>query len=94
MTKEEFKELVDGIVTIYGVDSYLNNIEEDMTEEEINDDLWFSCPECGEPILYDDYANELTVYQDRDGEIIYCPVCDNDIYISSYEEYEDDSEEY
>lgn len=70
--KKRFKNLVNKMVEVYGVTSYLNNITEDITPEEIDDDLWFSCPECGEPILYEDW--DMSDYIDSDK--FTCPVCE------------------
>lgn len=71
-TKERFKSLVQSMVDTYGVDSYLNNIIPEMSDEEIDADLWFACPECGEPILYEDW--DMSYY--IDGDEWQCPVCE------------------
>lgn len=71
-SKKRFKNLVNKMVKVYGVTSYLNNITEDMTPEEIDNDLWFACPECGEPILYEDW--DLADF--IDGNEFTCPICE------------------
>ena len=61
MTREDFENLIDYMIDTYGVRSYRMNDEEN--------DLWFECAECGEPILFDDWEN------DEELENGYCPVC-------------------
>ena len=53
MNRSEFFELVHDIVDTYGVYSCLDN-EDDIEEN----NLWFNCPNCGDPILYDDFKND------------------------------------
>lgn len=65
MSKEEFKRLADLMVKVYGVDSYQDN-DDDA-------DLWFACPECGEAILYDDFADSSLL------KAHYCPICEERI---------------
>lgn len=67
MTKNEFALLTDYLVETYGVHSYLEN-EDDIDEE----NLWFECGECGEPILFEDYGDdeELSCR-------FCCPICGN-----------------
>lgn len=74
MNKKYFKDYVKTMVNEFGVRSYLDNIDEDMTQEEIDDDLWFECPICGEPILYDDYADSELLFDDI------CPICEQNFY--------------
>jgi len=76
MTRNEFKELCDHIVDIYGVTSYQDNLNDDP-EDEINDELWVFCPnECDEPILWEDYGEEMEIETDRHGQrFVVCPIC-------------------
>ena len=69
MTKTEFKQLADLMVEVYGVDSYQDNLNDDP-DDEINDELWFNCPFCGEPLLYEDWADSALL------EARICPVCE------------------
>ena len=60
MTKREFERLMDRVINVYGVRS--SRIDGD-------EDLYFECPECGEPILYEDWAD------DEELERGICPIC-------------------
>ena len=65
MTPEEY---VKYMVETYGVRSCYED-EDELARE----DLWFECPECGEPILFADYPE---VFVDNRPE---CPVCEEEI---------------
>ena len=62
MTKKGFYKMIDFMIEAYGVRSYQDNDDDE--------DLWFECPECGEPILYEDWKDdeELMNY--------HCPICE------------------
>lgn len=53
-------DFVRYMVNTYGVRSCLENFE---------DDIWFECPECGEPIFYEDYPEAFCIGAK-------CPVCE------------------
>ena len=72
MTREQFKHICDSMVETYGVRSYQDNLNDDP-DDAINDELWFQCPECDEPIYFEDFADSDDL---RNG---YCPVCGEDI---------------
>ena len=43
-------------------------------------DEWFECPECGEPILKEDWEDE---------NLIHCPVCEYNFDTDRYDDDED-----
>lgn len=61
--KAIFKGLIKAMDADYGVPFSLDE-----------DDLWFICPSCAEPILYEDWL----VYDIVDGITFTCPVCEED----------------
>ena len=79
----DFVELMHYMVDTYGVPfgygdetgefKYPSNAEE-------CEDAWFECPECGEPILYCDWKDEIDEYvANLDATItrVICPICEN-----------------
>jgi len=72
-TKKQFKTLIGRMIEVYGVCSYINNIQDDMTQEEIDDDLWFAVPCCGEVIYFED-VDENWAEMLKNG---ICPICGN-----------------
>ena len=62
------EEYVKYMVDTYGVRSCYEDADEVARE-----DLWFECPECGEPILFADYP---AVFVDNQPQ---CPVCEEEI---------------
>lgn len=76
MSKAEFKALVAEMVELYGVRSYLDNLGVEGIEDD-EDDIWVECPECGEPILWEDYGEELEFRSNDDVDFIVCPICEN-----------------
>lgn len=64
MTDREIN-FVTYMIDTYGVASCFNNIDEDNTLEE--EGLWFECPICGEPILFEDWDLDEMEHE--------CPVC-------------------
>lgn len=65
MTKAQFRQFVNKMVDTYGVYSYLDN-EDDIAA----DNLWCNCPECDEPILWDDWHDDETFHAGA------CPICE------------------
>lgn len=61
MSKSQFKKLIKRMVKTYGVTSCFDNDE--------NSDLWFTCPECGDPILYEDWEDDEELNSGC------CPIC-------------------
>lgn len=64
MSEKTFRKWVQKMVDTYGVHSYLDN-EDDVEDGE----LWVECPECGDPILYDDWADDWDLSER-------CPICE------------------
>ena len=60
MSKNEFRELLYDMIKTFGVGAF---------EVGENDGLWFVCPECGEPILFEDWVDDKEL---ADG---CCPIC-------------------
>ena len=58
------------IVNVCGksVEDYLEVVEGSAPDNE-EDDLWFECPECLDPILYEDWKN------DEELRMEICPIC-------------------
>lgn len=54
MDKEKIIKFIDEMIEEYGVRSYKDNLADDWTIED--EGLWFECPECGEPILFEDWG--------------------------------------
>jgi len=71
MTKAQFKQFIDEMIDIYGVGSYKLNITPDMTQEDIDRDLWFEAPCCYDIIYYED-VDEKWEKMLNDG---ICPIC-------------------
>lgn len=63
--KRKFLNLIDDVVDTFDVKSYLDNEDEAENPES----PWFECPECGEPILWEDWKQSLTL------ERGICPIC-------------------
>lgn len=59
--------------TPYGVGEEENILPDTVDDLEDLNDAWFICPECGEPIYYSDWKDEL------DENI--CPVCEFDFSV-------------
>lgn len=57
------RKYIQYAIDIYGSRSNLDN--------EDDDDLWFECPECGEPILYEDYPEAFEFKPHCT-----CPICE------------------
>ena len=66
MNRSEFFELVHDIVDTYGVYSFLDN-EDDIEEN----NLWFNCPNCEDPISYDDFKDSKELHAG------FCPICES-----------------
>ena len=60
MSINKFKKLVKHMIKTYGVHSYL---------ETADDDPWFECPDCEEPVYFDDWED------DEELETGHCPIC-------------------
>lgn len=72
MAKIAWEQAANWVDKIY--DTYVNLDRED-------EDRCFICPECGEPILEEDFP-ELDSYAEfyEEGELLfYCPVCETEI---------------
>lgn len=54
MDKEKIIKFTDEMIEEYDVRSYKDNLADDWTIED--EGLWFECPECGEPILFEDWG--------------------------------------
>ena len=61
MTRREFRNLAK-----YCEETYGSHYDED--------EAWFICPECGEPIYFDDWAAEETA------DWSMCPICEINLY--------------
>lgn len=60
-------EFVRYMVDTFGVRSCFDNVDEENSLED--EGLWYECPECGEPILYEDYPEAFNYG-------CMCPVCE------------------
>lgn len=71
-------EFVKYMVDTFGVRSCFDNIDEENSLED--EGVWYECPECGEPILYEDYpeAFEFRHYNCK------CPICEFDYEEGEY----------
>lgn len=58
--------LMQQMVKIYGVTSAMDNLDSEHTLDD--EGIWFTCPECGEPILEEDWM--------FDEVCVMCPVCE------------------
>lgn len=80
MTKFQFRDFVDTMVNMYGVTSYLDNLVDDYeADADELDSPWFSCPECGEPILYEDYEEDMDDFISDDYSMFTCPICEEEM---------------
>ena len=68
MQYTKWNKIVKNLYETYGVTSGIG--ENEMAVAESNEDLneaWVICPECGEPLYYIDFGDEI-----EDG----CPICE------------------
>lgn len=63
MKRGEFRRFMVWTTNTYGVANTFAN------DGGWDDDLWVMCPECGEPILWEDWKD------DSDLAAGYCPIC-------------------
>lgn len=64
MTKAQFRQFVNKMVDIYGLQSYLDN-EDDIAA----DNVWCMCPYCEDVIQWEDVSDDETFHAGA------CPVC-------------------
>lgn len=69
MSRDQFIEMVQYMIDTYGVRSYLDNLGDEDEDEMDEDDLWFECPECGDPVLWADWMDSEEFASG------YCPIC-------------------
>lgn len=77
----DFVDLMKYMVDTYGVpfgyDDETHEGEYPETSADC-DSAWFECPECGELILYCDWADELLEkHTDFAPDGIFCPICES-----------------
>lgn len=73
----------------YVMDTFDSYTDEDSIEEE---DEFFTCPECGEPLYAVDY--DYPEVWEGAAPWTYCPVCGYDWYNDTYGNYEEEDEDY
>lgn len=83
---KEYFDAKDYVIKTY--DSYIN------TEGEDEEDDFFTCPECGEPLYAVDYDSPSVWNDAEGGPWSYCPVCGYDWYNDVYGNYEEEEDEY
>jgi hypothetical protein len=75
----DFVSLMHYMVDTYGVAFGYGDEDGEfkypITEEECQS-AWFECCECGEPILYCDWKEEFSQYEDWKENEIACPICE------------------
>lgn len=70
LTLDEWNDIIMCLEEIYGCVCGCCGRDDGLPQNEAElEDAWFICPECGEPIYYHDYNEELA----NDSK---CPVCD------------------
>ena len=77
MNWETFAELMQYMVDTFGVAYGWGEKDFDFPTNEFEcNDAWFDCPECGEPIYYCDWKDEIVGNLEFAPDGICCPICD------------------
>jgi len=81
--REEFDEARKYCTNVYGVNSnFVNNDDEDD---------WFACPECDEPLLAEDW-DKIEDWEPTTPWSV-CPICNYSWYSETYGDYEEEDDE-